>query len=262
MERLRLIFRAENFTYPNDYTKSASLCRWQSSSRINGWFVLYRVLMAALFVSILVRNDDWNKFFIFLTDLGYLGLMFHFVISAAVTIEQLFYQSRENDCFKATWLVKVSWVFYTMANLVPIIISIVFWVALFDPKIGMTPYDFLLHGVNSIGVLVDLFLGARPLYFLHVYQSIIALVSYAIFTLIYWAAGGLGIEGEDWIYPIIKWDEPGNTMIVVAVLFVATFVLQGVFVGLHLLRDYIYTKCIQRPLLDEAHGIDNVVCER
>lgn len=40
----------------------------------------------------------------------------------------------ENDCFKATWLVKVSWVFYTMANLVPIIISIVFWVALFDPS--------------------------------------------------------------------------------------------------------------------------------
>ena len=123
---------------------------------------------------------------------------------------------------------------------------------------GIIAYDFLLHGVNIIAVVLDIFVGARPLFFLHIYQPIIALLIYVIFSVIYWAAGGLGVDGNDWIYPILKWDYPGDAMIVVGVLFVFTFVVQGVVVLLHLLRDFIFRKCVPQRPLDESSGVDNV----
>jgi len=258
MEKLRCVIQAKSYTYPDEYTKTASLCRWQSSSKISGWFVLYRMLMAGLMVGVLLPYRAWFKFFIYLTDLGYCGLMLHFVISAAVTIEQLL-QQRDGE-IKATWLTKTSWVFYNLANLVPIIISGVFWIALYDKNYSNV-YDFLFHALNSAAVLVDLFIGARPFFYLHIYQSVIALVSYLIFSLIYWAAGGTGEGGEPWIYPILDWNYAGQVMIVVVILVVVTFLMQGVMLCLHLLRDFLFRKYVQSPLLDESLGVDNVICE-
>ena len=173
-----------------------------------------------------------------------------------------------NDERSLTLLTKISWVFYNLANPIAIAITATFWGALYDyskfPKevkrvclsteihalhltgTPMKPQEFLFHAVNSIAVVLDLFVGARPFFLLHVYQPFCVMFCYCTFTVVYWAAGGVGAEGEHWIYPIIDWDDPGNTSLVVVLMFLMLIPLQGVMWGVHLLRDLIYRKFVKK----------------
>ena len=74
------------------YFVELKFLKWQSGEQISGWFILYRVLLALLFICILLSSiltEDWNLWWIFLTDWSFIGLTIHFIISAAVVIEQL-----------------------------------------------------------------------------------------------------------------------------------------------------------------------------
>jgi len=251
METLRSQFRWQNVAFPVNYNGSFALCRWQSSRRISGWFITYRLLLALLFICILLSSiltEDWILWYIYLTNIGYIGLTLHFIISAAVVIQHLLNDSYgiRNDERSLTLLTKISWVFYNLANPIAIAITATFWGALYDYSTPMKPQEFLFHAVNSIAVVLDLFVGARPFFLLHVYQPFCVMFCYCTFTVVYWAAGGVGAEGEHWIYPIIDWDDPGNTSLVVVLMFLMLIPLQGVMWGVHLLRDLIYRKFVKK----------------
>jgi hypothetical protein len=79
----------------------------------------------------------------------------------------------------------------------------------------LTVLDFLVHGVNSIAMLVELFVVLHPMYFLHVFYSLSVGLIYLIFTVIYYAAGGTDKYGNNYIYKILNWENPGATMIIV-----------------------------------------------
>ena len=71
--------------------------KWQSSCKISGWFILYRLLLALLFICVILSStliDDWGLWPIYLTNLGYITLTIHLIISAAVVIEHLL-----NQCY-------------------------------------------------------------------------------------------------------------------------------------------------------------------
>ena len=127
----------------------------------------------------------------------------------------------------------------------------------------MQPEAFLFHAVNSIAVILDILIGARPFFLLHYYQPALVMLGYAVFTVIYWAAGGLGLEGEDYIYWIINWDKPGYTILAILVLFVLMFLEQVLIWGLHCLRDYFYRKWVRRlGHIDTLPGEENMAFER
>ena len=73
--------------------------QWQESAKVNGWFVFYRLLMAALTFGVLIGSFLENQYlntigywFIYYTDIGYFGLTIHMTLSAAVAIEHLIIQ--------------------------------------------------------------------------------------------------------------------------------------------------------------------------
>ena len=75
--------------------------KWQSGGDISGWFILYRLLLALLFICILLSSiliEDWTLWWIFLTDWSFIGLTIHFSISAGAVIEQLLYEYHGNVC--------------------------------------------------------------------------------------------------------------------------------------------------------------------
>ena len=78
-------------------------------------------------------------------------------------------------------------------------------------------------------------------------------------SVIYWAAGGLGWEGENWIYPFLKWDDPGPTLLFLFVCFLLMFPLHLIVWGLHVLRDYIYKKCFEKETISIGAVHENVV---
>ena len=71
--------------------------KWQekNSDQISGYFIIYRCIIAALFLSILVADgsitDHPEYFFIYLTNLGFLLQTLHLVVSAALPIQQVLY---------------------------------------------------------------------------------------------------------------------------------------------------------------------------
>lgn len=70
----------------------------------------------------------------------------------------------------------------------------------------ITALNAEVHIINSVYVLIDLWVVASPLRILHFYIPFIYLTIYLIFTLIYYYAGGLTPDGKSAIYPIMDWE--------------------------------------------------------
>ena len=64
-------------------------------------------------------------------------------------------------------------------------------------------------------VLLDLCVTARPVRLGHVLFPIMEGLSYATFSLVYWALGGTGAGGTRWIYPMLNWGEPRTAALTV-----------------------------------------------
>lgn len=103
---------------------------------------------------------------------------------------------------------------------------------------GLEAMNFMIHAVNSIVCLIDMFVGARPYRLLHFYQPMIALTVYFIFTVIYWAAGGLNASGQNYIYAILDWNKPKQTvpLVILGLIFLLP-VFHALLWSLHKLRD-------------------------
>ena len=97
----------------------------------------------------------------------------------------------------------------------------------------------VMHGFNSIYVILDLFLGATPIRLLHFYQGVIVGLIYVCFSAIYTTQTG------EAIYPILDWNgDPGSAALYALLLgLVGLPVLWLIVFGLYRLRIVIYTKC-------------------
>ena len=99
------------------------------------------------------------------------------------------------------WLYKMSWVASNCAFDLALFISVIYWSVLHRfvqsqhlLKTKEAVYlNFFIHGVNSISCLVDVFLNRRPIKALHFYFAMVYGVLYAVFSVVYWQLGGLGM---------------------------------------------------------------------
>ena len=99
------------------------------------------------------------------------------------------------------WLYKLSWVASNCAFDLALFISVIYWSVLHRfvqsqhlLKTKEAVYlNFFIHGVNSISCLVDVFLNRRPIKALHFYFAMVYGVLYAVFSVVYWQLGGLGM---------------------------------------------------------------------
>ena len=67
----------------------------------------------------------------------------------------------------------------------------------------MTISGIVAHGVNAIHAIIDItFISAMPVIILHIYVPLIFVVVYGIFNAIFDMAGGLGSNGERFVYEV------------------------------------------------------------
>ena len=72
---------------------------------------------------------------------------------------------------------------------------------------------------------------------------------YLTFNIIYWAAGGTNNDGDDWVYPVLKWgEEPGMAVLVMLMACVALPVIHVVFWGLTKGRNVLHLKIFGHKL--------------
>ena len=128
--------------------------------------------------------------------------------------------------------------------------------------------NVFVHGINSITCLIDIFISARPWRLFNFAYAIVFGAYYAILSLIYWGAGGVGIcydtiedlriplsaavhKNNQWcnpfIYPIIL-DQQNLGLIAVGVIFGAFAIplIHLFWMGLVLIRRYIHSKLISK----------------
>ena len=139
-----------------------------------------------------------------------------------------------------SFLEKTSWVLANISSSVALVISIFFWVFLYD---GVNSFpNIFVHLLNSVrwcnlltniinngfvdhtqqhtslvrcslfSVLLDLFIVSRPSRLLHFVHPLLFGVWYLIFSLVYWAVGGTDPEGHHWIYPMVDWEKPSRAL--------------------------------------------------
>ena len=78
---------------------------------------------------------------------------------------------------------------------------------------------------------------------------------YLTFNIIYWAAGGKNYDGDDWVYPVLKWgEEPVMAVLVMLMACVALPVIHVVFWGLTKGRNVLHLKIFGHKLEHNPGG--------
>lgn len=88
---------------------------------------------------------------------------------------------------------KVYWWFNNMTLVISICITIIYWGILFSDEHKLDAVNVMTHATNSVLMFLDMMIVSHPYRLLHVIQPIILGVTYAIFSVIYYFAGGLDV---------------------------------------------------------------------
>lgn len=137
---------------------------------------------------------------------------------------------------------KVAWFFYIIASNNSFMVTIVYWSFLYNGfKIGEP--DVAFHLLNSVFMLTETCLSAIPVRLLHVVYAELYGVLYLIFTVVYWRSGGTNTGGDNFIYPILDYeDKPCATAVLIIVYGLAGLPLcQLINFGLFKLRRYLHS---------------------
>lgn len=132
-------------------------------------------------------------------------------------------QTNEEDhnSYPTRWFHSVGWLLFNVAASVSLIVSTIYWSVLFpgqgnaessnnDTKdtweMQNIEIDVVLHSINSILSLLDVFFSAMPVQLFHAIYVMLAGIVYGVFSVIYWAAGGTNTYNhKEYIYPILDY---------------------------------------------------------
>jgi hypothetical protein len=146
------------------------------------------------------------------------------------------FQGLEQNDDDITWPMKANWILGNIVQVFAIVVTAVYFTALF-PLIGKTNFiDINLHAVNTFLILVDTCITARPVRLFHVIHPLIYGGCYLIFSAVYWSFDHV----KHVLYPgVLDWNYPGTTFIWVAGLSLVVIPsLQMVYFGFYRLRIY------------------------
>ncbi|KAL4716871.1 hypothetical protein ACJJTC_012682 [Scirpophaga incertulas] len=189
-----------------------------------------------------VSRDLFGFWFIYLTHWGLVAITLATGFATAVSA-CYFFRSQDEDSESALpWYVKAYWVLYNTAVPVAFLISIFYWTVLYkansEENDDVDYINIAVHGLNSVLMWLMLTTSSQPSRLLHVYQPLAFALAYFFFSFFYYLAGGLNAKGKPWVYHVIDWKKPRQTIIV------------GAFTGLMLM--FIYFLVISVSLARDA----------
>ncbi|KAH3880539.1 uncharacterized protein LOC127878330 isoform X2 [Dreissena polymorpha] len=141
---------------------------------------------------------------------------------------------------EVTWYMIMTWIFADIVYVFALIVTVVYFGAL-NPSIGRTSYgDVNVHGVNSVLVLIDAFVVARPVRLLHALYPALYGLCYVVFNTVYWTFD----KDNNVLYPyVLDWNHPGITSaFIVGLTLVGIPFFQLMHFGIYKMRLYIYKR--------------------
>ena len=250
------------------------------------FFIIYRWVIAGFFFGWLVAAGFYHlnggpKFFIFLTNWGFLAFNAHLIWSAIVSTIDFFkefvccrrqYQdlgetrslAYQRDletpagCCgrtynKISWYHMIQWALFVTGTELAVTLTILYWPLLYGPDLPISGVNFNTHGSQGIIAVIELVITGVPIRFYHFYFTQIFAAVYAVFTGIYYAAGGTNTNNSPYIYSILDYGtRPGSaTGLILAVILVLLpiihFLFYLVYVGRYWILYLIYGKQSSTP---------------
>ncbi|CAG9796418.1 unnamed protein product [Diatraea saccharalis] len=153
------------------------------------------------------------------------------------------------DDIEVPWYIGVYWFIYNIAVSLALMITALYWILLYNPdnyeSRRMFWFDLSTHGFNSCIAIVELLVSRTPLRLLHIYQPLGIGVWYAVFTAIYYAAGGTDSKGEPYIYEVLDWRNGRRSTAIIFISFGGLMVIYIVLCAVTLARDKISTSLVR-----------------
>lgn len=204
-------------------------CQWQKSPDLIWGYILYRWIIAVIFSVVLLAAIldmckttlvEFSKFFIYLTHWGFILCTVQALMGAIlVTRKYNKLQMAKTDSEKKQMLLAPSnladvyWIVYTMSVVSAFGITIIFWTKVYIPTYHeWGVMIFLLHGLNTLLMFLDVIVVAHPLRFMHFLWTFGFVLTYLFFSYAYYLAGGTNIKNHPFIYHSLNWENPENAL--------------------------------------------------
>lgn len=99
-------------------------------------------------------------------------------------------------------------------------------------------------------MLIELMIARHPMHIFHFVYSIGVGLIYLAFSIIYYFAGGVDNLGQNFIYDVLYWGEPGKASVVAAGVTVLSFFLHVFTCIVQKLRYRIHKKIFKKTSLE------------
>ncbi|XP_028514315.1 uncharacterized protein LOC110237085 [Exaiptasia diaphana] len=117
-------------------------------------------------------------------------------------------------CYQVYWLL-----FYISSN-TSILLTLGYWYNILEDDSSF--YNSLTKHVITMVLIVIEFLFSRiPVYLSHMIYPLVFTISYNVFALLYWAAGGTDPDGRNYIYDVLNYNRISFKQVIVPTLTVA-----------------------------------------
>ncbi|XP_026738740.1 protein rolling stone-like isoform X1 [Trichoplusia ni] len=201
------------------------------------------VLLTSMAAVPLTLNKNFGYWFIYLSHWGFLLIVLTAAFSTSVSA-YVYFKKPIDATFGLPWYVKTYWILYNITIPVAFLITVFYWGILRTSvnTVNFAPnpvLDVMLHGVNSGVMLVELLCSAHPSRLLHIMQPLYFAGAYMLFSVIYYFAGGLDPWGNPFIYPVVDWSKPEQTMVVITLTALFLALMHLLVVGIAAARDAI-----------------------
>ncbi|KAJ8736159.1 hypothetical protein PYW08_006815 [Mythimna loreyi] len=212
--------------------------QWQSSPHPSTAYLIYRWLLFLSVLSIGVASFacqrlprlyegpkielNYMKWFIYFTNWGYMLIALQSALALAV-VHRYRAQKSDSPCeedeipiplgrrTRTPLLCRAYWLAHNIATDLAFVITLVYWALIHDPKIHeINTLNVLVHGGNSLVMVVELAVTSHPVRAAHALHSAGAGLAYGVFSAFYWAVGGTDRVGLPAIYPALDWNKPGS----------------------------------------------------
>lgn len=192
--------------------------QWQHSEKCLKYVIyrwMYFLFYTFSFINSIVFSIQRNQLML---SLIYLTRWNLFATVVASSLSAYFTTQHYCGKFKNRMSVglKIYWFTYNSVPVYAIYISLIYWLVLYDGK-EINLNNFLTHGTNCIGPLIDLMIVNHPYCIAQSIFPMICAVFYSIFTYAYQQLGGVNFNGDNFVYPILDWDRRPMLALTVAV---------------------------------------------
>ncbi|XP_072181354.1 uncharacterized protein [Diadema setosum] len=215
--------------------------------RIPFWlYAVYRFALAAYFFALLITHVVFAeetlgpKFLIYLEAWTYITATYY--VNIALVNTAIDFKNSEQhgtlNMLKDKFRYQIQWFLFNLTA-TPSIITTFDWGPLYfakSEKVSILLY-VSIYLLPSVVCLIEIFLTLIVVRFLHVVYPALFLISYLLFTVIYWVAGGTDPFGNPFTYYFLDFGNyPGIAAAHIVGFSFATLLVQAILKGLYILR--------------------------